>query len=140
MSANADKPHGTTFDLFNRERLECMNTELNRSAQGQPGLRRPPPSWSPSWATDQPVQARVCDQELLRCQNGGVCHDHQRCQCTGGFSGLLCEKHRCEGELGPGCDGAAGGDSGQAPLSAPGLLPVLMLTAATAMMMMMTEA
>ena len=80
--------------------------------------------------------ARVCDQELLRCQNGGLCQDHQRCQCTTGYSGVLCEKHRCEAELGPGCDGGTGVDSGQAPPpSAPRLALVLLVTA---MMMMMT--
>ena len=80
--------------------------------------------------------ARVCDQELLRCQNGGLCQDHQRCQCTTGYSGVLCEKHRCEAELGPGCDGGTGVNSGQAPPpSALRLLLVLMITT----MMMMTS-
>ncbi|XP_072560418.1 netrin-G1 isoform X3 [Paramormyrops kingsleyae] len=48
-------------------------------------------------------QARVCDNMMLRCQNGGVCHGNLRCQCPAGFSGLLCEKPRCAGEPG-GCD------------------------------------
>ncbi|CAL8399492.1 unnamed protein product [Arctogadus glacialis] len=73
--------------------------------------------------------SRVCDKELLRCQNGGLCQDHQRCQCAGGYSGVLCEKHRCEAELGPGCDGGTGVDSGQAPPpSAPRPLLVLVMT------------
>lgn len=42
--------------------------------------------------------ARVCDNILLRCQNGGVCHHHQRCQCPAGFTGVLCEKSQCQGD------------------------------------------
>ncbi|XP_060761437.1 netrin-G1 [Neoarius graeffei] len=42
-------------------------------------------------------QARVCDDVLLRCQNGGVCVQHQRCRCPSGFSGVLCEMERCRG-------------------------------------------
>ncbi|XP_053507992.1 netrin-G1 [Ictalurus furcatus] len=42
-------------------------------------------------------QARVCDDVLLRCQNGGVCVLHQRCHCPPGFSGVLCETERCRG-------------------------------------------
>uniref|UniRef100_A0A3B4CDT5 Vav 3 guanine nucleotide exchange factor b n=1 Tax=Pygocentrus nattereri TaxID=42514 RepID=A0A3B4CDT5_PYGNA len=42
--------------------------------------------------------AQVCDNVLLRCQNGGVCHQHQRCQCPAGFSGVLCERVQCQGE------------------------------------------
>lgn len=45
-----------------------------------------------------PPTARVCDNILLRCQNGGVCHHHQRCQCPAGFSGILCEKTQCQGD------------------------------------------
>ncbi|GAA6076755.1 netrin-G1 isoform X7 [Tachysurus ichikawai] len=44
--------------------------------------------------------ARVCDDELLRCQNGGVCVNNIRCHCAPGYSGLLCEKVRCDGEAG----------------------------------------
>ncbi|XP_053342820.1 netrin-G1 [Clarias gariepinus] len=40
-------------------------------------------------------QARVCDDVLLQCQNGGVCVQHQRCRCPPGFSGVLCEAERC---------------------------------------------
>ncbi|KAK2868155.1 hypothetical protein Q7C36_000026 [Tachysurus vachellii] len=42
-------------------------------------------------------QARVCDDVLLRCQNGGVCVQHQSCVCPPGFSGVLCETERCRG-------------------------------------------
>ncbi|KAM8930445.1 netrin-G1 [Pelodytes ibericus] len=40
--------------------------------------------------------ANVCDNELLRCQNGGVCHNNVRCHCPAGYSGILCEKQKCE--------------------------------------------
>ncbi|XP_077133474.1 netrin-G1 isoform X3 [Ranitomeya variabilis] len=41
-------------------------------------------------------QANICDNELLRCQNGGVCHNNMRCQCPRGFKGILCENPKCE--------------------------------------------
>ncbi|XP_023855881.1 netrin-G1 isoform X3 [Salvelinus sp. IW2-2015] len=68
-------------------------------------------------------QAQVCDNELLRCQNGGVCLNNLRCQCTAAFTGLLCEKPRCESELG----GCGGPDSGQAALSSTPLSTLLLL-------------
>ncbi|XP_034717731.1 netrin-G1 isoform X9 [Etheostoma cragini] len=71
-------------------------------------------------------RARVCDNELLRCQNGGVCVNNVRCSCPSDYSGLLCEKPRCESELG----GCGGPNSGQAPLtppSSPRLLLLLLL-------------
>ncbi|KAK3550856.1 hypothetical protein QTP70_006421 [Hemibagrus guttatus] len=54
---------------------------------------------SSSWSSATP---RVCDDELLRCQNGGVCVNNVRCQCAPGYSGLLCEKVRSDGEAGYG--------------------------------------
>uniref|UniRef100_A0A8C5AQ33 Vav 3 guanine nucleotide exchange factor b n=1 Tax=Gadus morhua TaxID=8049 RepID=A0A8C5AQ33_GADMO len=56
------------------------------------------------------VEARVCDNAMLRCQNGGTCHHHQRCHCSAGFTGVLCERARCSGGE---CDGQS---SGQDPL------------------------
>lgn len=41
--------------------------------------------------------ARVCDNAMLRCQNGGTCHHHQRCHCPPGFTGVLCERAHCQG-------------------------------------------
>ncbi|TKS79516.1 Netrin-G1 Laminet-1 [Collichthys lucidus] len=41
--------------------------------------------------------SRVCDNAMLRCQNGGTCHHHQRCHCSPGFTGVLCERARCQG-------------------------------------------
>ncbi|XP_018608838.1 netrin-G1 isoform X2 [Scleropages formosus] len=61
-------------------------------------------------------QARVCDNMMLRCQNGGVCHGNVRCQCPSGFTGLLCEKPRCESQPG-GCGGGGSTSSRAALLS-----------------------
>ncbi|KAG7273982.1 hypothetical protein CRUP_002090 [Coryphaenoides rupestris] len=58
----------------------------------------------------QVFPARVCDNAMLRCQNGGTCHHHQRCHCAAGFTGVLCERARCPGGE---CDGQS---SGQDPL------------------------
>ncbi|KAG7457162.1 hypothetical protein MATL_G00243600 [Megalops atlanticus] len=69
-------------------------------------------------------QARVCDSLMMRCQNGGVCHNNQRCQCPAGFTGLLCEKPRCEGAPG-GCPGAKSAGDTLFPLPGPTPLPLL---------------
>ncbi|XP_038601927.1 netrin-G1 isoform X2 [Tachyglossus aculeatus] len=47
-------------------------------------------------------QPNVCDNELLHCQNGGTCHNNVRCQCPAAYTGILCEKLKCEKETG-GC-------------------------------------
>ncbi|XP_032359583.1 netrin-G1 isoform X8 [Etheostoma spectabile] len=80
----------------------------------------------PGYLWDDGCKSRVCDNELLRCQNGGVCVNNVRCSCPSDYSGLLCEKPRCESELG----GCGGPNSGQAPLtppSSPRLLLLLLL-------------
>ncbi|XP_077364915.1 netrin-G1 isoform X7 [Festucalex cinctus] len=69
-------------------------------------------STAPSVHVANRKRARVCDNELMRCQNGGVCIGNVRCNCPAAYTGLLCEKPRCESELG-GCRGAG---SGQPPL------------------------
>uniref|UniRef100_A0A8C2VIU1 Netrin G1 n=1 Tax=Chinchilla lanigera TaxID=34839 RepID=A0A8C2VIU1_CHILA len=62
--------------------------------------------------------ANVCDNELLHCQNGGTCHNNVRCLCPAAYTGILCEKLRCEEA------GSCGSDSGQAapPQGSPALL------------------
>ncbi|KAK7881635.1 hypothetical protein WMY93_030044 [Mugilogobius chulae] len=65
----------------------------------------------PGYMWDNGCKSRVCDNELLRCQNGGVCVNNVRCNCPAAFTGILCEKARCENELG----GCAAPNSGQAP-------------------------
>ncbi|XP_017337709.1 netrin-G1 isoform X1 [Ictalurus punctatus] len=61
----------------------------------------------PGYLWDNGCKSRVCDDELLRCQNGGVCVNNVRCQCAQGYSGLLCEKVRCDGEAGCGSSDSA---------------------------------
>ncbi|XP_028821683.1 netrin-G1 isoform X5 [Denticeps clupeoides] len=79
-------------------------------------------STAPSVQVANSKRARVCDNELQRCQNGGVCLNNLRCQCPAGFSGLLCEKPRCENEAG----GCGDPDSGQAALSPTAALSLLL--------------
>uniref|UniRef100_A0A4W3HWE3 Netrin G1 n=1 Tax=Callorhinchus milii TaxID=7868 RepID=A0A4W3HWE3_CALMI len=59
-----------------------------------------------------PKQANVCDNELMLCQNGGKCLDHRRCQCPATYTGVLCEKRKCEKGVG-GCSS----NSAQGPAS-----------------------
>ncbi|XP_035855438.1 netrin-G1 isoform X9 [Sander lucioperca] len=80
-------------------------------------------STAPSVHVANSKRARVCDNELLRCQNGGVCVNNVRCSCPSDYSGLLCEKPRCESELG----GCGGPNSGQAPLTPPSTPRLLLL-------------
>ncbi|XP_054621150.1 netrin-G1 isoform X1 [Dunckerocampus dactyliophorus] len=79
----------------------------------------------PGYLWDDGCKSRVCDNELMRCQNGGVCVNNVRCSCPSAYTGLLCEKQRCETELG-GCRGAS---SGQGTLRPPLSIrvPVLLL-------------
>ncbi|XP_075041378.1 netrin-G2 isoform X2 [Mixophyes fleayi] len=44
----------------------------------------------------QGCQPNVCDEELLICQNGGTCHQGQRCLCPAGFKGALCQDAKCD--------------------------------------------
>ncbi|MCI4374875.1 hypothetical protein PGIGA_G00011420 [Pangasianodon gigas] len=74
----------------------------------------------PGYLWDSGCKSRVCDDELLRCQNGGVCVNNVRCQCAPGYSGLLCEKVRCDSEAG--C-----GSSDSAQTSIPSSIIILLL-------------
>lgn len=81
-----------------------------------PAPRSPPPRSA----------ANVCDNELLHCQNGGTCHNNVRCLCPAAYTGILCEKLRCEEA------GSCGSDAGRgaSPLGRPTLpLPLLLLSA-----------
>ncbi|XP_060778670.1 netrin-G1 isoform X6 [Neoarius graeffei] len=71
--------------------------EASSSLSRPPGSNRRWPNVS-SLGVANRNQARVCDDELLRCQNGGVCVNNVRCQCALGYSGLLCEKVHCDSE------------------------------------------
>ncbi|XP_065804944.1 netrin-G1 isoform X8 [Labrus bergylta] len=83
-------------------------------------------STAPSVHVANSKRARVCDNELLRCQNGGVCVNNVRCNCPSTYTGVLCEKSRCESELG-GCGGADSGHAPMTPPSSPRLLLLLLL-------------
>lgn len=74
-----------------------------------PAPRSPPPHSA----------ANVCDNELLHCQNGGTCHNNVRCLCPAAYTGILCEKLRCEEA------GSCSPDSGQG--SSPQGHPMLLL-------------
>ncbi|KAF7473261.1 Hypothetical predicted protein [Marmota monax] len=69
-------------------------------------------------------QPNVCDNELLHCQNGGTCHNNVRCLCPAAYTGILCEKLRCEEA------GSCGSDSSQGapPQGSLALLLLLLLT------------
>ncbi|EDL02001.1 netrin-G1 isoform b [Mus musculus] len=68
-------------------------------------------------------QPNVCDNELLHCQNGGTCQNNVRCACPDAYTGILCEKLRCEEA------GSCGSESGQGapPRGSPALLLLTML-------------
>lgn len=50
----------------------------------------------PGYHWRQGCQPNVCDDELLICQNGGTCHQGQRCICPSGFKGALCQDAKCD--------------------------------------------
>ncbi|XP_076827304.1 netrin-G1 isoform X4 [Brachyhypopomus gauderio] len=124
--------------VFDKEKLSCEcehNTtgpdcgRCKRSYQGRAwsaGSYLPIPKGTANICVPNNVGpvTRVCDNELLRCQNGGVCVNNVRCQCPATYTGLLCEKARCEGDPG-GCGDA---DSAHKILSPSLLLLSLSLT------------
>ncbi|KAG7487518.1 hypothetical protein MATL_G00024410 [Megalops atlanticus] len=105
---------------FGSDSDRCNGTGFCKCKKGTTGAKCH--ECLPGYLWDNGCKSRVCDDELLRCQNGGVCHNNLRCQCPAGFTGLLCEKPRCESEAG-GCRDA---DSGQAALPLPPA-PLLLL-------------
>ncbi|XP_029474307.1 netrin-G1 isoform X1 [Rhinatrema bivittatum] len=71
------------------------------------------------------IGTNVCDNELQRCQNGGICHNNMRCQCPAAYTGILCEKLKCEKDAG-GCGSKpnSGARSGSSLLMLTALLGV----------------
>ena len=85
------------------------------------------------------LSARVCDNEMLRCQNGGACLNNLRCQCPSGFTGLLCEKAQCENEAG-GCSGGPDSGAPSALAHHPALAALLLPLALTLAPVLLGEA
>ncbi|XP_041125747.1 netrin-G1-like isoform X5 [Polyodon spathula] len=110
---------------FGSDNVRCNGTGFCECKKGTTGPKCD--DCLPGYLWHNGCQPRVCDNELLRCQNGGVCHNHQRCQCPASYTGILCEKQKCENG---GCDDS---NSGQGALSASNcpvlLLLLLLLTA-----------
>ncbi|XP_068190151.1 netrin-G2 isoform X12 [Antennarius striatus] len=77
----------------------------------------------PGFYWKQGCYPNVCDAEMLLCQNGGTCHQNQRCVCPPDFRGVLCQHSRCE----------AGQDCSAAPPRRPA--PALLLAALLATLM-----
>ncbi|XP_075434854.1 netrin-G2 isoform X11 [Ascaphus truei] len=50
----------------------------------------------PDYHWRQGCHPNVCDEELLICQNDGICHHGQRCICASGFKGTLCQDAKCD--------------------------------------------
>uniref|UniRef100_A0A8C9L362 Netrin G1 n=1 Tax=Pavo cristatus TaxID=9049 RepID=A0A8C9L362_PAVCR len=61
-------------------------------------------------------QPNVCDNELLHCQNGGTCINNVRCQCPPAYTGILCEKLKCERDPGGCSQSSAQGAISHGPL------------------------
>ncbi|MBN3296648.1 NTNG1 protein, partial [Amia calva] len=105
---------------FGSDSDRCNGTGFCKCKEGTTGAKCD--ECLPGYIWDNGCESRVCDNELLRCQNGGICHNNLRCQCPTGYTGLLCEKQKCESEVG----GCGGSNSGQSALSGP-RSPVLLL-------------
>uniref|UniRef100_A0A8D2J4A8 Netrin G1 n=1 Tax=Varanus komodoensis TaxID=61221 RepID=A0A8D2J4A8_VARKO len=71
-----------------------------------------------------PKRANICDNELQICQNGGTCHNNMRCVCPPAYTGVLCEKRKCDMDT-----DACNGSSGQEAASMPHLTLLLPLIA-----------
>uniref|UniRef100_A0A8C2A139 Netrin-G1 n=1 Tax=Cyprinus carpio TaxID=7962 RepID=A0A8C2A139_CYPCA len=107
---------------FGSDTDRCNGTGYCKCKEGATGAKCH--ECLPGYLWDNGCKSRVCDSELLRCQNGGVCVNNIRCQCPPAYTGLLCEKPRCENEPG----GCGGSYSGQAYLYPPGLILLLLLS------------
>nr|XP_015211151.1 PREDICTED: netrin-G1 isoform X2 [Lepisosteus oculatus] len=109
---------------FGSDSDHCNGTGFCKCKEGTTGAKCD--VCLPGYIWDNGCKSRVCDNELLRCQNGGVCHNNLRCHCPTGYTGLLCEKQKCEKEPG----GCSGSNSGQNVLTPPHYYLLLLLLAA----------
>uniref|UniRef100_A0A8C9V4B3 Netrin-G1 n=1 Tax=Scleropages formosus TaxID=113540 RepID=A0A8C9V4B3_SCLFO len=101
-------------DPFGSHSDHCNATGFCKCKEGATGAKCQ--ECLPGYLWSNGCKTRVCDNMMLRCQNGGVCHGNVRCQCPSGFTGLLCEKPRCESQPG-GCGGGGSTSSRAALLS-----------------------
>ncbi|MFT7816025.1 netrin-G1 isoform X1 [Arapaima gigas] len=108
-------------NAFGSESDRCNGTGFCKCKEGATGPKCS--ECQPGYLWDNGCKSRVCDNELLRCQNGGVCHNNMRCQCPSAYTGLLCEKPRCEGEAA----GCRGSDSSPATIQVPSTSLLLLL-------------
>ncbi|KAM6977305.1 netrin-G1 isoform 3-T3 [Aplochiton taeniatus] len=116
----ANRNQDCNCNPFGSDTDRCNGTGFCKCKEGATGPKCH--DCLPGYLWDAGCKSRVCDNELLRCQNGGVCVNNLRCQCATDYTGPLCEKLHCESELG----GCAGMNSGQGTLS-PSTLPRMML-------------
>ncbi|MCI4386854.1 hypothetical protein PGIGA_G00067410 [Pangasianodon gigas] len=72
----------------------CNGTGFCQCKEGTMGIKCD--ECLPGYYWKQSCQPNVCDEELLMCQNGGTCHQNQRCICPHEFKGVLCQHSRCE--------------------------------------------
>ncbi|KAI7792664.1 putative netrin-G1, partial [Triplophysa rosa] len=113
-------------DPFGSENVRCNGTGYCKCKKGARGAKCD--ECLPGFLWDNGCKSRVCDDELLHCQNGGTCEKNVRCRCPPGYTGLLCEraeKPHCESEPG----GCRVSFSGQASLRPPASILLLLLSA-----------
>uniref|UniRef100_A0A9J7YBW6 Netrin-G1 n=1 Tax=Cyprinus carpio carpio TaxID=630221 RepID=A0A9J7YBW6_CYPCA len=118
----ANRNQDCNCNPFGSDTDRCNGTGYCKCKEGATGAKCH--ECLPGYLWDNGCKSRVCDNELLRCQNGGVCVNNIRCQCPPSYTGLLCEKPRCENEPG----GCGGSDSGQDSLRPPGLILLSLLS------------
>ncbi|XP_060778669.1 netrin-G1 isoform X5 [Neoarius graeffei] len=93
---NSAGPVNCNCNPLGSESARCNGTGFCKCKSGATGSKCH--RCLPGYLWDNGCKSRVCDDELLRCQNGGVCVNNVRCQCALGYSGLLCEKVHCDSE------------------------------------------
>ncbi|XP_047200353.1 filaggrin-2 isoform X3 [Hippoglossus stenolepis] len=81
----------------------CNSTGFCQCKDGATGAKCD--DCQPGYYWKQGCHSNICDDEMLLCQNGGTCHQNQKCICPPEFKGLLCQQPRCE--AGKDCNAAS---------------------------------